>query len=116
MPCCSGVSCRHDLPPALTYCTPRAPALQQYRDRWAAEIAIRDSNAFTGLGQDQCRKVQCMVGVNTFRLVMAAAVSSSVHSPPQRPLILTYRVIIFFPYFTNILSKSRASTMGVMLS
>jgi DDE superfamily endonuclease len=47
--------------------------LRHYRDRWAVEIAIRDSNAFDGLGQDQCRKVQRIVGANTFRLVMAAA-------------------------------------------
>jgi hypothetical protein len=47
--------------------------LRQYRDRWAVEIAIRDSNAFNGLGQDQCRKIQRLVGANTFRLVMAAA-------------------------------------------
>lgn len=47
--------------------------LQQYRDRWAVEIEIRDANAFDGLGQDQCRKVQRIVGANTFRLAMAAA-------------------------------------------
>lgn len=47
--------------------------LQQYRDRWAVEITIRDSNTFDGLGQDQCRKLQRIVGANTFRLVMAAA-------------------------------------------
>ena len=47
--------------------------LRQYRDRWAVEIAIRDSNAFNGLGQDQGRKIQRIVGANTFRLVMAAA-------------------------------------------
>lgn len=47
--------------------------LQQYRDRWAVEITIRDSNTFDGLGQDQCRKVHRIVGANTFRLVMAAA-------------------------------------------
>jgi len=46
--------------------------LRQYRDRWAVEIAIRDRNAFNGLGQDQCRKIQRIVGANTFRLVMAA--------------------------------------------
>jgi hypothetical protein len=27
-----------------------------YHARWAVEIAIRDANAFAGLGQDQCRK------------------------------------------------------------
>jgi len=47
--------------------------LQQYRERWAVEITIRDSNAFTGLGQDQCRKVARVVGANTLRLVLAAA-------------------------------------------
>ena len=37
------------------------------------DIAIRDTNAFDGLGRDQCRKRQRIVGANTFRLVMAAA-------------------------------------------
>ena len=47
--------------------------LTEYHARWAVEIAIRDSNAFDGLGQDQCRKRQRILGANTFRLVMAAA-------------------------------------------
>jgi hypothetical protein len=47
--------------------------LDEYGDRWAVEIAIRDSNAFDGLGQDQCRKRQRIIGANTFRLVLAAA-------------------------------------------
>ena len=47
--------------------------LAQYRERWAVEITIRDSNAFAGLGQDQCRKRERVVGANTFRLVLAAA-------------------------------------------
>ena len=47
--------------------------LTEYSDRWAVEIAIRDANAFEGLGQDQCRKRQRILGANTFRLVMAAA-------------------------------------------
>jgi DDE superfamily endonuclease len=50
-----------------------AAILAQYRDRWAVEIAIRDTYAFDGLGQDQCRKVERMVGANTLRLVLAAA-------------------------------------------
>jgi hypothetical protein len=45
----------------------------EYRDRWAVEIEIRDANAFDGLGQDQCRKRQHIMGANTFRLVLAAA-------------------------------------------
>jgi hypothetical protein len=47
--------------------------LTEYSGRWAVEIAIRDTNAFDGLGQDQCRKWQRIIGANTFRLVMAAA-------------------------------------------
>jgi hypothetical protein len=50
-----------------------AEIVREYGHRWAVEIAIRDSNAFDGLGQDQCRKRQRMIGANTFRLVMAAA-------------------------------------------
>jgi hypothetical protein len=47
--------------------------LSEYGDRWAVEIEIRDANAFDGLGQDQCRKRQRIIGANTFRLLMAAA-------------------------------------------
>jgi DDE superfamily endonuclease len=47
--------------------------INEYGDRWAVEIEIRDANAFDGLGQDQCRKRQRLLGANTFRLVMAAA-------------------------------------------
>lgn len=47
--------------------------LAQYRDRWAVEITLRDSYAFDGVGQDQCRKANRIVGANTLRLVFAAA-------------------------------------------
>ena len=47
--------------------------MRAYGHRWAVEIAIRDSNAFDGLGQDQCRKRQRIMGANTLRLVLAAA-------------------------------------------
>jgi hypothetical protein len=47
--------------------------LAQYRERWAVEITLRDSNALTGFGQDQCRKYERVVGANTFRLGLAAA-------------------------------------------
>jgi hypothetical protein len=47
--------------------------LREYRDRWAVEITIRDANAFAGLGHEQCRKWQRVIGANTFRLGMAAA-------------------------------------------
>jgi hypothetical protein len=46
--------------------------LAQYRERWTVEITIRDSNAFAGFGQDQCRKRERVVGANTLRLVLAA--------------------------------------------
>jgi hypothetical protein len=47
--------------------------LNEYGNRGALEIAIRDANAFDGLGRDQCRRRQRLVGANTFRLAMAAA-------------------------------------------
>jgi len=47
--------------------------LAQYRERWAVEITLRDSNAVTGFGQDQCRKYERVVGANTLRLGLAAA-------------------------------------------
>jgi hypothetical protein len=47
--------------------------LAQYRERWAVEITIRDTYAFDGLGQEQCRKVTRVVGANTLRLILAAA-------------------------------------------
>jgi hypothetical protein len=50
-----------------------AAILAQYRERWAVEITIRDSNAFAGFGHDQCRKRERVVGANTLRLVLAAA-------------------------------------------
>jgi DDE superfamily endonuclease/Archaeal putative transposase ISC1217 len=66
-------------PPAIEafFTTDRTLSAQdivtEYGDRWSVEIAIRDTNAFDGLGRDQCRKWQRIVGANTFRLVMAAA-------------------------------------------
>jgi hypothetical protein len=47
--------------------------LHEYSGRWAVEIALRDANAFDGLGQEQCRKWQRIIGATTFRLLMAAA-------------------------------------------
>ncbi len=69
---------RKPLPPVEAFFTtdltlsPQA-ILDEYRKRWAVEIEIRDTNAFDGLGQDQCRKRQHIMGANTLRLVMAAA-------------------------------------------
>ena len=47
--------------------------LETYADRWAMEIDIRDSHAYYGVAQDQCRKFEHIVGANTLRLLMAAA-------------------------------------------
>jgi hypothetical protein len=47
--------------------------LATYDERWAVEIAIRDARAFDGLAHDQCRKLTQIIGINTFRLLMAAA-------------------------------------------
>lgn len=47
--------------------------LAQYRARGAVAITIRDTYAFAGLGQDQCRKVERIRGANPWRLVLAAA-------------------------------------------
>ena len=64
-----------------------APAtLGTYEDRWAIEIDIRDGHAYYGVAQDQCRNIESLVGVNTFRLLMAAGrplwciVSSAQHA------------------------------------
>jgi hypothetical protein len=46
--------------------------LNEYRQRWAVEINIRDANAFYGFGADQCKSCRCIVGVNTFRALLAA--------------------------------------------
>lgn len=47
--------------------------LATYDDRWAIEIDIRDGHAYYGVAQDQCRKVERIVGANTLRLLLAAA-------------------------------------------
>ena len=46
--------------------------LAQYAQRWDVEINIRDANAFYGFGGDQCQSYRCLVGVNTFRALLAA--------------------------------------------
>lgn len=46
--------------------------LAEYSKRWAVEINIKDANAFYGFGRDQCRNIQAVIGVNTFRVLLAA--------------------------------------------
>lgn len=46
--------------------------LQKYRQRWEVEISIRDANAFFGLAQDRCRKLDRIYAINSFRILMAA--------------------------------------------
>jgi hypothetical protein len=69
---------RKPLPPVEAFFTTDltlslAALLAQYRERWAVEITIRDTNAFAGFGQDQCRTRERVVGANTLRLVLVAA-------------------------------------------
>ena len=76
--CTKTPSQRKPPPPVEAFFTTDLPLstaeiLNEYADRWSVDIAIRDANAFDGLGQEQCRKWQCIIGANTFRLVMAAA-------------------------------------------
>ena len=47
--------------------------VRAYGHRWAVDIAIRASHAFAGLGQDQCRKRQRIIGAHTLRLALTAA-------------------------------------------
>ncbi len=47
--------------------------LDQYEDRWAIDMTMRDGHALYGLAQDQCRQLRPMIGANTCRVVMAAA-------------------------------------------
>lgn len=76
--CITPTGPRKPLPPVAAFCTTALPLspqdiVDESRQRWAVEIAMRDTNAFDGLGQEQCRKRQRIMGANTFRLVMAAA-------------------------------------------
>ena len=50
----------------------RDQILAEYPKRWSIEISIRDAFAYYGLGQDMCRNYQRIVGINSFRLLMAA--------------------------------------------
>lgn len=47
--------------------------LAGYRRRWDIEIDIRDANASYGLAKDQCRKYRRIVGINNFRMLLAAS-------------------------------------------
>jgi hypothetical protein len=47
--------------------------VETYADRWAMEIDIRDSHAYDGVAQDQCRTFEHIMGANTLRLLLAAA-------------------------------------------
>ncbi len=46
--------------------------LQHYSQRWSVEIDIRDGYAYYGLGKDQCRNLDRIYGINSFRILLAA--------------------------------------------
>jgi len=66
--------------------------LDQYAQRWDVEINVRDANAFYGFGADQCQSYRCLVGVNTFRALLAACRSlwfiQQADQPDNQPLDL----------------------------
>ncbi len=47
--------------------------LLEYQGRWSVEITIWQARQSLGLGQDRCRRYRRIVGINAFRLVIAAA-------------------------------------------
>ena len=47
--------------------------LREYQGRWSVEITIWQARQSLGLGQDRCRRYRRIVGINAFRLVIAAA-------------------------------------------
>ena len=60
-----------------------AAILAPYRARWTVAITLRDSPAFAGFGQDQCRPSERVVGATTVRLVLAAARTRWVGQPTR---------------------------------
>jgi hypothetical protein len=79
--------------------------LAQYRERWAIEITIRDSNAFAGFGHDQCRKRARVVGANTLRLVLAAARTLWFIEHAARPP--TLELLQYRPWYRQKLAPSQ---------
>jgi len=47
--------------------------LGEYHGRWSIEITIGQARQSLGLGQDRCRRYRRIVGINAFRMVIAAA-------------------------------------------
>ena len=47
--------------------------LLEYQGRWSIEITIWQARQSLGLGQDRCRRYRRIVGINAFRLLIAAA-------------------------------------------
>jgi hypothetical protein len=47
--------------------------LCEYQGRWSVEITIAQARQSLGLGQDRCRRYRRIVGINAFRMLVAAA-------------------------------------------
>jgi len=47
--------------------------LSEYQGRWSVEITIWQARQSLGLGQDRCRRYRRIVGINAFRMLLAAA-------------------------------------------
>ena len=66
------------LKPWKAFCSPEVPAaphtlVETSADRWAMDIALRDSHADDGVAPDQCRTFAPILGAHTLRVLMAAA-------------------------------------------
>lgn len=46
--------------------------LDHYHQRWDVEIDIKDGYGYYGLGKDQCRRLDRIYGINSFKILMAA--------------------------------------------
>jgi hypothetical protein len=55
--------------------------LTEYHARWAVEIAIRDANAFAGLGQEPCRKRERILGGEHIAFSPGGGTHTVVHCP-----------------------------------
>ncbi len=80
-----------------------------YKNRWASEIAIRDSVSLYGLAQDGCRKYNRVIAVNSLRLLFAAVqVLWFVQQTRQRG---RFGLIRYRPWYRHKLAPSLGDVM-----
>jgi hypothetical protein len=84
--------------------------VNEYGDRWAVEIALRDAKACDGLGQEPCRKRHRLIGANTFRLVMAAARTLGFIGPGECGT--TFPLCRYRPWYRRKIAPSPLDVVG----